>query len=56
MAENDIIGAYETDVGVTIHKLGSSDGETTAIHVKLYTPDDEDFIWALEQARKLNND
>ena len=56
MAENDIISAYENDLGVTLHRLGASDGEITTIEVRLYTPEDEDFIWALEQARKLKDD
>lgn len=54
MAENDIISAYENDLGVTLHRLGQCDGETTWIEVRLYTPEDEDFAWALEQCRKFN--
>lgn len=55
MAENDIITAYETEFGVTVHRHGESDDESVAVEIQTYAPDDEDFIWALEQARKLSN-
>jgi len=56
MPENDIMSAYETEFGVTLHRLIKVEGEEASIDVRTYEPDDEDFIWALEQLRTFRDD
>ena len=56
MNQADIISAYETEFGVTIHHIVEVKEDESVLQIRTYTPEDEDFIWALEQARKLNDD
>lgn len=55
MSENNIISAYENDFGVTVHTIVAQDSDTTAIDVRTYEPDHENFNWALNLAQQFTN-
>jgi hypothetical protein len=45
----DIISGYGDEYGITLHTISGIHGDQTAISIKLYEPDDENFAWAIEQ-------
>ena len=49
----DVISGYGDEYGITLHTLSAIYEDQTAISVKLYEPDDENFAWAIEQLASL---
>lgn len=49
MEIGQIISGYQSELGVTLHTIKSLDDEKVEIDVALYTPEHQDFAWALAQ-------
>ena len=49
------ISGYGNEAGITLHFLGETVGDSTAINIVRYEPDDIDFAFAVQQLDALNN-
>lgn len=49
----DIISGFESEDGITLHKLVMKGYNVSSLLITLYKPDDENFVWAVQQLAAL---